>query len=134
MTYLFSPCEPVLAPIVGAKEVFPMRRIYCVGRNYAAHAREMGRDPDRESPFFFTKWADTYVPSGREVAYPLATENYQYEPELVALIGTAGAEIAHLSRFYRLEPGDVIYWNAGRGGSGRFGRFPPRYDRGAFSS
>jgi fumarylpyruvate hydrolase len=73
---------------------FPVRRIFCIGRNYAAHAREMGRDPDREPPFFFTKWAETLVPSGTTIAYPPETANFHYEAELVVAIGTGGRNIA----------------------------------------
>lgn len=84
--------------IHGSDSVFPVRRIYCVGRNYAAHAREMGFDPNREPPFFFCKPADAIVnvPSGATVAvpYPPQTSEYQHEIELVAAIGRAGSDIA----------------------------------------
>ncbi|SUX84902.1 FAA-hydrolase-family protein [Citrobacter koseri] len=60
--YVFEPQAPVAVPVVGSDEQFPVRRVYCVGRNYAAHAREMGFDPDREPPFFFCKPADAVVP------------------------------------------------------------------------
>ncbi len=93
MTLLFSPPAPVLAPTATGAE-FPVRRIFCVGRNYAAHAREMGRDPDREPPFFFTKWAETVVPDGARIPYPQATANFHYEAELVAAIGRGGRDIA----------------------------------------
>ena len=75
MSLLFQPQAPVLAP-TDAGDDFPVRRIFCVGRNYAAHAREMGRDPDREPPFFFTAWAETVVPDGTTIAYPSQTENF----------------------------------------------------------
>ena len=71
-----------------------MRRIYCVGRNYADHAREMGADPDREPPFFFTKPRDAVVASGGEMSYPPATKNLHYEIELVVAIGTGGKNIS----------------------------------------
>lgn len=74
-------------------DIFPVRRLFCVGRNYAAHAREMGRDPDREPPFFFTKWAETVVPSGSTIAYPSETSNFHYEAELVVAIGKGGRDI-----------------------------------------
>ena len=84
-------------PIVGSDEVFPVRRIYCIGRNYAAHAREMGSDPTREPPFFFQKPTDAiqYVPTGTVAAhpYPPLTKNYHYEAELVAAIGKGGRNI-----------------------------------------
>ena len=72
--------------IAGSEERFAVRRIYCVGRNYAAHAREMGSD-EREPPFFFTKFADTVAPSGATLVYPPQTANYHYEGELVVAIG-----------------------------------------------
>lgn len=71
-----------------------MRRVFCIGRNYAAHAREMGKDPDREPPFYFTKWAETVVPSGSTIAYPSETADFHYEAELVVAIGKAGRAIA----------------------------------------
>jgi fumarylpyruvate hydrolase len=91
--YLFSPPTPVSAPICGMRERFPIYRIFCVGRNYEAHAKEMGVAVDRAAPFYFTKAACHYVASGAVVAYPPGTANYQYELELVAAIGKAGFEI-----------------------------------------
>ncbi|TQV80887.1 fumarylacetoacetate hydrolase family protein [Denitrobaculum tricleocarpae] len=94
MSYVIpTPAEAVL-PVVGQAAVFPVRRIYCVGRNYAEHAREMGADPDREPPFFFTKPRDAIVAEGGEMPYPPATENLHYEMELVVAIGTGGKNIA----------------------------------------
>jgi fumarylpyruvate hydrolase len=90
---LFDPLVPTLAPTVDGA-LYPVRRVFCIGANYAAHAREMGRDPDREAPFFFTKWAETVVPSGATVAYPPETENFHYEAELVVAIGKPGRTIA----------------------------------------
>jgi fumarylpyruvate hydrolase len=92
--YLFDPPAVVAAPIRGRPEKFPIRRIFCVGRNYEAHAKEMGVAVDREAPFYFTKAASTYVPSGATVPYPPGTQNYHYEMELVAAIGKAGFRIA----------------------------------------
>ncbi|MDX0312527.1 FAA hydrolase family protein [Sinorhizobium meliloti] len=86
MTDPFLPKLLPLLPVEGAEDV-RLRRIFCVGRNYEAHAREMGKDPTRDPPFFFTKWAETAVIGGGEIAYPPGTENYHYEVELVALIG-----------------------------------------------
>ena len=84
-------------PVVGSDEVFPVRRIYCIGRNYAAHAREMGSDPNREPPFFFQKPTDAiqHVPAGTvaDHPYPSLTKNYHYEAELVAMIGKGGRNI-----------------------------------------
>lgn len=92
MTLVFKPQDPILAK-TSTGEDFPVRRVFCVGRNYAAHAREMGRDPDREPPFFFTAWAETVVPSGTTIAYPPQTSNYHYEAELVVAVGKGGRNI-----------------------------------------
>ena len=62
MSFVFAPAAPVAVPVTGSADRYPVRRVYCVGRNYAAHAREMGFDPDREPPFFFCKPADAVVP------------------------------------------------------------------------
>ena len=100
MNYLFEPHTVVGLPIAGRPECFPVRRVYCVGRNYAAHAREMGFDPDREPPFFFCKANDAQsvvpVPADTTVsiAYPSLTSNYHFEIELVVAIGKAGKNIA----------------------------------------
>ena len=98
MNYVFEPEAQVSVPVVGTDQLFPVRRVYCVGRNYAAHAREMGFDPDREPPFFFCKPDNgvVVVPFGQtgEIAYPLASSDYQHEIELVVAIGKAGANIS----------------------------------------
>jgi fumarylpyruvate hydrolase len=86
--------EPPSLPVAGAAARFPVRRIYCVGRNYAAHSREMGVDPARESPFFFMKPSDALVPDGGHVPYPPATADLHHEIELVVAIETGGADIA----------------------------------------
>src|SRR5215472_4214414 len=97
MSYVFAPAPQVAVPVVGSSEQFAVRRIYCVGRNYEAHAREMGHDPDREPPFFFAKPADAvlYVAPGAtgEFPYPAQSKNVHYEMELVAAIGKAGKNI-----------------------------------------
>lgn len=99
MTFSFTPSLTVGLPIVGSSDLFPVRRVYCVGRNYAAHAREMGFDPDREPPFFFCKPNDnaSVVPVAANAAaaipYPPLTNNFHFEAELVVLIGTGGANI-----------------------------------------
>jgi fumarylpyruvate hydrolase len=90
--FVFEPPAVVAIPVAGDKK-FPVRRVFCVGRNYAAHAREMGGDPNREPPFFFTKPADALVING-DVPFPTATENLHHEMELVVAIGRGGAEIA----------------------------------------
>lgn len=92
--YLFTPPVQPSLPVRGLDARFPVRRIFCVGRNYAEHVREMGRDPDRNPPFFFTKPADAIVPNGATIAYPTETENLHHEVELVAAIGVAGAGLA----------------------------------------
>jgi fumarylpyruvate hydrolase len=79
--------------VAGTPARFPVRRIFCVGRNYAAHAREMGRDPDREPPFFFLKPADTVVDDGATVPYPPETKNFHHEIELVVAIDKDGRDI-----------------------------------------
>jgi len=93
VTLTFEPAPTVLAPTTNG-ENFPVRRLFCIGRNYAAHAREMGKDPDREPPFFFTSWAETVVPDGSIIAYPQATSDYQHEIELVIAIGKSGREVS----------------------------------------
>jgi fumarylpyruvate hydrolase len=90
---LFTLPDPIVAPTSDG-HLFPVRRLFCIGRNYAAHAREMGKDPTREAPFFFTKWAETVVPSGATIAYPPETANFHYEAELVLAIGKGGRNIA----------------------------------------
>lgn len=77
----------------GSDERFPVHRIYCVGRNYAAHAIEMGHDPDREPPFFFQKNPDTLLPGGGEFPYPDKSEDVHYELELVVALGSGGKDI-----------------------------------------
>lgn len=91
--FVFPPPPPPSVAVADSDARFPVRRIFCVGRNYAAHAREMGRDPDREPPFFFTKPADTVVDDGAVVAYPPETENFHFEGELVVAIGKDGHNI-----------------------------------------
>jgi len=87
-----APATPSVA-ITDSALRFPVRRIFCVGRNYADHAREMGHDPNREPPFFFTKPADAVVDDGATLPYPPHTENLHHEAELVVAIGAGGADI-----------------------------------------
>ena len=84
---LFPAPSPVTLPVRGLRQRIPIRRIFCVGRNYEAHAKEMGVAVDRDAPFYFTKAAEHCVPSGSTVSYPPGTTNYQYELELVAVLG-----------------------------------------------
>jgi len=90
--YAFEPPPRPAVPIVGEAALFPVRRIYCVGRNYAAHRREMGGD-DREPPFFFAKPADAIAPPGEDVPYPPATAELHHEMELVVALGSGGADV-----------------------------------------
>jgi len=100
MSYVFAPRAQVSLPVKGTDQRFPVRRVYCVGRNYAAHAREMGFDPDREPPFFFCKANDAecvvVVEDGKTatIPYPSLTTNLHYEIEMVVAIGKAGRDIA----------------------------------------
>jgi fumarylpyruvate hydrolase len=80
-------------PVEGSDARFPVGRIYCVGRNYADHAREMGHDPDREPPFFFMKPPDAIVLSGTTIPYPQMTEDLHHEIEMIVAIGKGGADI-----------------------------------------
>lgn len=99
MNYLFPPVATVGLPVAQSAGLFPVRRVYCVGRNYAAHAREMGFDPEREPPFFFCKPndPDSIVPVGNGetvvLPYPSQTSSYHYEAELVVAIGKGGRDI-----------------------------------------
>lgn len=93
MKLIVEAAERTLAEIADDDRMFPVRRVFCIGRNYAAHTREMGRDPDREPPFFFTKWAEAVVPNGTTIVYPLGTDNYHWELELAVAIGKGGIKI-----------------------------------------
>ena len=93
LTYIFEPPPVPTLGIVGESARFPVHRIYCVGRNYAEHAREMGHDPNREPPFFFTKPAGALVTGGGEFEYPDQTKDVHHEIELVAALGAGGQNI-----------------------------------------
>jgi fumarylpyruvate hydrolase len=86
------PKTPAL-PVAESNQMFPVGRIYCVGRNYADHAREMGHDPDREPPFFFMKPADAIVQNGASIPYPQMTKDLHHEIEMTVAIGKGGANI-----------------------------------------
>ncbi|MDX1669614.1 MAG: fumarylacetoacetate hydrolase family protein [Limnobacter sp.] len=90
--FLFTP-EVNGVAIQGSDELFPARRVYCVGRNYADHAREMGHDPDREPPFFFMKHPDSLLPSGQDMPYPPGTQDVHHELEMVVALKSGGREI-----------------------------------------
>lgn len=102
-----APAQPSLA-VADSQERFPIRRVFCVGRNYGAHAREMGSDPNREPPFFFTKPADAVVPASGAVPYPPATRDLHHEVELVVALGAGGSNI---------DPSDAmsLVWGYGVG-------------------
>ncbi|WP_062763172.1 fumarylacetoacetate hydrolase family protein [Falsirhodobacter sp. alg1] len=92
--YVLPPPQPVLIPVAGSDALFPVRRIYCIGRNFAAHAVEMGHDPDREPPFFFQKNPDNILLEGQDLPYPPKTADLHFEVEMVIALGKGGANIA----------------------------------------
>ncbi|MFD1341111.1 fumarylacetoacetate hydrolase family protein [Litorisediminicola beolgyonensis] len=94
MSTVFSPPPAPTLAIDGSELRFPVRRLYCVGRNYAAHAREMGKDPDREPPFFFSKPADAVVESGQDISYPPQTADLHHEGELAVCLGHGGRDVS----------------------------------------
>ncbi len=94
--YVFDAPKQASLAVQGTDSRFPVRRIFCVGRNYEAHAREMGNDPDREPPFFFTKPADAVVDTPCTIAYPKLTEDLNFEIELIIAIGKGGSDIAEV--------------------------------------
>jgi fumarylpyruvate hydrolase len=96
MKYAIEPAPIPTLAVAGRDERFPVNRVFCVGRNYAAHAREMGKDPDREPPFFFMKPANAAVDASRPISvpYPPKTKNYHHEIELIVAIGKGGSNIA----------------------------------------
>jgi fumarylpyruvate hydrolase len=93
VSYVFPAPDTPSVPVAGSADLLPVRRIFCVGRNYAEHAREMGMDPDREPPFFFTKPADAIVAGGGDVPYPPRTQNLHHEIELVVAMARGGRRI-----------------------------------------
>jgi len=92
--YAIPPAPPVTLPIDGTDAVFPVLRVFCVGRNYADHAVEMGHDPDREPPFFFMKPATAVVPNGGRLPFPVATDDLHHEIELVVALSSGGEAIS----------------------------------------
>jgi fumarylpyruvate hydrolase len=93
MNFAITPPERAALPIRGMGALFPIHRIYCVGRNYAAHAIEMGHDPDREAPFFFQKNPDNLVTGGADFTYPDRSDNVHHEIELAVALSTGGRDI-----------------------------------------
>ena len=92
-SYVIEPHAQPAVPVDGQAGLFPVRRIYCVGRNYAEHAREMGHDPDREPPFFFQKNPDSLVPTGGVFPYPAQSKDVHHEIELVVALRSGGRDI-----------------------------------------
>lgn len=93
ISFAFEPYAPVTAPISASALRFPVHRIYCVGRNYAEHAKEMGSDPTREPPFFFCKPADAIIADMLPVPYPPRTQNFHHEVELVLALHRGGKNL-----------------------------------------
>lgn len=93
-SYVIAPAAPSVLPIKGSNQLFPIRRIYCVGRNYADHALEMGGDPSREPPFFFQKNPDNILPEGQDFPYPSQTDDVHFEVEMVIALGKGGSNIS----------------------------------------
>jgi fumarylpyruvate hydrolase len=91
--YVFAPAPVPCLPIVGSAALYPIRRIYCVGRNYADHAIEMGHDPSREAPFFFQKNPDSILGPGSDFPYPSATQDVHHEIEMVVALKSGGSAI-----------------------------------------
>ncbi|WP_323763290.1 fumarylacetoacetate hydrolase family protein [Marinovum sp.] len=91
--YIIEPPQPVGLPVAGSDALFPVRRVYCIGRNYAAHAIEMGDDPDRDPPFFFQKNPDNLDPSG-EFPYPTKSDDVHYEAEMAVVLKQGGVNIS----------------------------------------
>ena len=92
--YVFTPPTQATLSIAGSDELFPVHRVYCVGRNYAAHAVEMGHDPDKEPPFFFQKNPDNLIADATEFPYPKATSDVHHEMELLVALKSGGEDIA----------------------------------------
>lgn len=93
MSYVFPPPKQVALPVRGSDATFPVHRVYCVGRNYAAHAVEMGHDPDKEPPFFFQKNPDNLLLEGQDFPYPPKTEDVHHEIELAVALKSGGENI-----------------------------------------
>ncbi len=93
MTYLFTPAPVQSLPIIGNTRRYPINRIFCVGRNYVAHAKEMGGEVDREAPWYFNKSAVAFAASGQTIPYPPGTQNYHYEMELVVALGADAFQV-----------------------------------------
>jgi fumarylpyruvate hydrolase len=108
MSYIVNPPAVRSLPIIGGSQRFPVRRVFCIGRNYADHAREMGSTVDRETPIFFMKPADAIVSDGGDVAYPPRTKELHHEVEMVLALGSGGHELS-------LEQAQAAIWGYGVG-------------------
>ncbi|NID16018.1 fumarylacetoacetate hydrolase family protein [Luteibacter yeojuensis] len=106
-TVIPSPAQPSI-PVAGRAERFPVRRVFCIGRNYADHAREMGASVDKTNPMFFTKPADALVTDGAEVPYPSATADLHHEVEMVVALGAGGSDLS-------VEEAARLVWGYGVG-------------------
>jgi fumarylpyruvate hydrolase len=94
VTYIFPPQKQTTLPVRGTDDLFPVNRVYCVGRNYAAHAIEMGHDPDKEAPFFFQKNPDNILLEGQDFPYPTMTSDVHHEIELAVALKSGGDNIS----------------------------------------
>lgn len=110
--YVFPPAQPISVPILGTDQRFPVRRVFCVGRNYAEHAKEMGVSPERgKRPVFFTKPCDAVISDGHPTRYPSATTNLHFEIEMVVALHSGGENIAPehaLSHIYGYAVGNDL--------------------------
>jgi fumarylpyruvate hydrolase len=106
-TVIPTPAQPSI-PVAGRAERFPVRRIFCIGRNYADHAREMGASVDKANPMFFTKPADAIVTDGADVPYPSATQDLHHEVEMVVALGAGGSDLS-------VEQAGKLVWGYGVG-------------------
>ncbi|WP_445144659.1 fumarylacetoacetate hydrolase family protein [Dyella sp. Tek66A03] len=108
MSYAITPPTIPSLPILGSDQRFPVRRVFCIGRNYAEHAREMGATVDKDTPMFFCKPADAIVADGADVPYPQATQDLHHEVEMVVALGAGGRDIP-------LERAATLIWGYGVG-------------------
>ena len=103
MGTVFKVQEAPTVNVTGTGDSFPVHRIYCVGQNYANHVREMGANPEREAPFFFSKPADAVCPESTQLPYPMATDNLHHEVELIVAVGKNGTNIPASDHFEMVE-------------------------------
>lgn len=108
MTYIIPPPHVSSLPIIGSDQRFPIRRVFCIGRNYAEHAREMGSSVDTSAPMFFCKPADAVVSDGADVPYPQATSDLHHEVEMVIALGQGGRDLV-------AEQTEALIWGYGVG-------------------